>query len=97
MENNKLPPWTFLSNHTHVLFVLATEPDIVLREVATKVGITERAVQRILAELEQDGFVNRERDGRRNTYTLNLNKALRHKLERNHTIGDIISLLRRAR
>ena len=87
--------WTFLSNHTHVLLVLATSQDIVLREVAIKVGITERAVQRILSELEMEGFVNREKDGRKNRYTLNLEKPLRHRLERNRTIDELIHLLKK--
>lgn len=87
--------WTFLSNHTHVLLVLATTPDVVLREVADKVGITERAVQRILSELEAEGFVDRKKDGRKNRYTLNLNKPLRHELERNRTIGELIQLLKK--
>ena len=57
--------WTFLSNHTHVLVALAAQPGATLREVAASVGITERAVQRIVAELEAAGVLERHRDGRR--------------------------------
>ena len=82
--------WTFLSNHTHVLVCLARDPDQVLREVAQQVGITERAVQRIIAELESGGVVRRERLGRRNRYHLNLDAPLRHPLERHCTVGELL-------
>ena len=82
--------WTFLSNHTHVLVCLARDPDQVLREVAQHVGITERAVQRIVAELEAGGVVRRERLGRRNRYHLNLDAPLRHPLERHCTVGELL-------
>jgi len=82
--------WTFLSNHTHVLVCLALDPHQVLREVASQVGITERAVQRIVAELEQAGVLERERDGRRNHYRLNLDARLRHPLEQHCSVGDLL-------
>ena len=82
--------WTFLSNHTHVLVCLARNPDQVLREVAQQVGITERAVQRIVSELEAGGVVQRERLGRRNRYHLNLDARLRHPLERHCTVGELL-------
>jgi len=82
--------WTFLSNHTHVLVCLARNPDQVLREVAAKVGITERAVQRIVAELEQAGVLERKRDGRRNRYRMNLDAHLRHPLEQHCRIGELL-------
>ena len=62
------PTWTFLSNHAHVLLLLAKDPEIRLRDVANQVGITERAVQRIVADLEADRYIERERQGRRNHY-----------------------------
>jgi len=91
--------WTFFTNHTHVLVFLATHPDSPLREAAELIGITERAVQRILTELEEAGIVERERVGRervgrRNRYTLNLDVPLRHPLESHRTIGDVLKLLR---
>ncbi len=82
--------WTFLSNHTHVLVCLSLNPDQVLREVASQVGITERAVQRIVADLEQAGVLERERDGRRNRYRLNLDARLRHPLEQHCTVGELL-------
>ena len=85
--------WTFLTNHLHVLLVLARDPSQVLREVARQVGITERAVQRIIADLEEEGFIERERVGRQNRYVLNTRQALRHHLEAHHTIGELLALI----
>ena len=59
--------WKFLTNHAHVLLCVAHEPEILLREIADAVGITERAAHRIIAELEEGGYISRERNGRRNT------------------------------
>ena len=87
------PTWTFLSNHCHVLLCLAQEPDIRIREVAQRVGITERAVQRIVGELESGGIIDRERDGRRNHYVIHGDIPLRHPLEAHHTVGELIALL----
>lgn len=86
-------PWTFLSNHTHVLVCLAADAEQTLRDVASKVGITERAVQRIVAELEAAGALTRERDGRRNRYRLDTSLALRHPLEKHRSIGDLLALV----
>lgn len=88
--------WTFLSNHTHVLVCLSADGRQVLREVATKVGITERAVQRIVGELEQAGVLVRERDpvdARRNRYRIDPTVALRHPLEAHCRIGDLLALM----
>jgi DNA-binding MarR family transcriptional regulator len=83
--------WTFLTNHAHVLLCVAENPNVRLREVATLVGITERAAQRIVAELEEAGYLERERDGRRNVYRLKPNMPLRHPLEQDHRIGDLLA------
>ncbi len=88
------PAWTFLTNHAHVLLVLAQRPDRVLREVALEVGITERAVQRIVAELEEDGYIHRHREGRKNAYEIDLQKPLRHPIESHCSIGKLIDLIR---
>ena len=84
--------WTFLSNHAHVLICLAGDPELRLREVAARVGITERAVQKILAALEQQGLVTRQRDGRRNRYALHLDQPLRHPLEAHRSVRELIEL-----
>jgi DNA-binding HxlR family transcriptional regulator len=85
--------WTFLTNHAHVLIQLQAEPGLVLREVANRVGITERAVQRIVQELEEEGFLERQRVGRKNEYRVILNKPLRHPIEAHCKIGDLVSLV----
>ncbi len=86
-------PWTFLTNHAHVLIVLHAEPDMVLRQVAARVGITERAVQRIVHELVQGGFLLRERIGRRNHYQISSGKHLRHPVESHCTIDQLLTLI----
>jgi len=86
--------WSFLSNHTHVLLCVSIDGDLRVRDVAARVGITERAVQRILAELEDAGTIERERVGRRNHYTINPDIHLRHPLEQHHTVGELLELLR---
>jgi len=85
--------WTFLTNHAHVLILLSKNPSIVLREVAVQVGITERAVQRIIADLERDGFIEREKVGRQNSYRLRPRQPLRHPTEAHRSIGDLIDLI----
>ena len=87
------PRWTFLTNHAHVLIVLSKNPSTVLREVALRVGITERAVQRIIADLERDGFIEREKVGRQNSYRLRFKQPLRHPIEAHRSIGDLIDLI----
>ena len=85
--------WTFLSNYSHVLVCLDRDPLSRLRDVAQQVGITERAAQRIISELEQAGVLRRIRDGRRNRYELNLEQHLRHPLEAHCSIGDLLAVL----
>lgn len=84
--------WTFLTNHAHVLLAIAREPTTRLRDVATAVGITERAAQAIVADLEAAGYLHRERVGRRNAYTINPTGAFRHPAEADHRIGELIDL-----
>jgi DNA-binding Lrp family transcriptional regulator len=84
--------WTFLTNHSHVLICLAQDSETRLRDVAIRVGITERAVQRIVAELEEGGVLVRHRDGRRNRYEIKTETALRHPLEAHRTIAEVIAL-----
>lgn len=85
--------WTFLTNHGHVLVCLARDPEARLRDVAELVGITERAAQRILADLVDAGYVERERVGRRNRYRVGGEQPLRHPVERHRTIGELLAAL----
>ena len=87
--------WTFLTNHAHVLVCIAENPDIRGREIAGEVGISERAVQGIISDLVEAGYVVREREGRRNHYTINPEGGLRHPLEDDHTVGELLTMLGR--
>lgn len=86
------PNWTFLTNHARVLFCLTEGADLRLREVAERIGITERAVQRIVTDLEEAGIVTRSREGRRNRYEVNRAERLRHPNEAHCTVGDLLAL-----
>lgn len=86
-------PWTYLTNHAHVLILLARDPNATMREVADSVGITERAVQRIVAELEENKVLKRSRSGRRNVYAVNTRLALRHPVESHCTVADLLELV----
>jgi len=85
--------WTFFSNNAHVLVCLTRKPQPTTREMANQVGITERAVQRIVKRLVEAGVLKIEKDGRRNRYELNLDQQLRHPLESHKTIGEFIQLI----
>lgn len=85
--------WTFLSNHAHALICLARDGDCRVRDLALRIGITERAVQRILADLEAAGYLVRERHGRRNHHRLVLDRPMRHPMESSHTVGELIAAL----
>ncbi len=87
--------WTFLTNHAHVLLCVERDPDARLRDVADDVGITERAAQRIVADLVDAGYLEREREGRRNRYRLHPELPLRHPLEHEYAIGEILHVLTR--
>jgi DNA-binding IclR family transcriptional regulator len=90
---NDAKTWTFLTNHAQVLLCVAATPDIRLRDVAERVGITERATQRILADLIEAGYVKTERVGRRNRYTVDREHAMRHSAQLGHQIGALLSAL----
>jgi DNA-binding Lrp family transcriptional regulator len=85
--------WTFLTNHTQVLLCIAQDVDITLRDVSIKVGITERAAQRIVADLVDAEIIDRRRVGRRNHYLVNRDAAMRHAAQANHQIGPLLDLL----
>ncbi len=88
-----MPDWTFLTNHAHVLLCVARDPGMRLRDVADVVGITERAAQRIIADLVEGGYLEREREGRRNRYRVNPDAPMRHPMDRDHAVGEILGVL----
>jgi DNA-binding MarR family transcriptional regulator len=85
--------WTFFSNHTHVLVVIARNPDVLIKDLAREVGITERAASSILSDLEAEHYLTRKREGRTNRYELHLSRPLRHHLEQHRTIGDVLAVI----
>lgn len=85
--------WTFFSNHAHVLFCLSAQPTMLLRDVAARVGVTERAVLRIVAELELAGVLQRQREGRRNRYAVIPGARLRHAVESHCTVGELLAVI----
>lgn len=85
--------WTFLTNHAHVLLCLSREPEVRMRDVAHLVGITERAVQRIVLDLERAGYVVRVRRGRRNQYEVRGHLPLRHAVERHARVASLLALV----
>lgn len=91
------PAWTFLTNHAHVLLSVAKDPAARVRDLAAAVGITERAVQRILAELEEAGYLTREREGRRTSYEIDGDLPLRHPVEQHRRVSELLALAGPAR
>lgn len=85
--------WTFLTNHAHVLLCLTREPSARVRDIAAQVGISERMVQLVLNDLEDAGYLRRQRVGRRNEYEV-IGGPLRHPLEREHQVGELLAILR---
>jgi DNA-binding MarR family transcriptional regulator len=86
-------PWTFLTSHAQVLLCVAHDPDVRLRDIATHVGITERAAQRIVADLVEAGYIDRQLVGRRNRYTIKPSTEMRHQLQAGLEIGRLLDLL----
>jgi predicted transcriptional regulator len=91
--NEQPKPWTFITNHARVLISIADNPGVRTRDIAERIGITERATQRIVAELEQAGYISHEKVGRRNQYDLKPAAHLRHPLEHNVEVRHLIDLL----
>lgn len=85
--------WTFLTNHSHVLLLIARNPESRMRDLADRVGITERAVQRIIEELAEGGYVTITKQGRRNMYNVRGDHHLRHPVEAARTVGDLIRMV----
>lgn len=95
MSKDDLPHlgWTFLSNHAHLLLCLARDATMRIRDIALEVGITERAIRHIISDLEEAGYVERLRIGRRNSYRIDESLHLRHPVEQHKTIADLIQAI----
>jgi DNA-binding MarR family transcriptional regulator len=94
MSSPEKKTWRFLSNHTQVLLCIQRDPDVRFRDIAERVGITERAAQRIVADLIGSGYIESERIGRRNHYSINPDIAMRHPAQEGHDIGEVLRLLK---
>lgn len=88
--------WAFLTNHAQVLVCIAHDPGMRLRDIGDRIGITERAAHRIVAELAAAGYITRERHGRRNRYTINAKSPLPDPVAREQSIGELLEILTRA-
>lgn len=97
MSDNQEHPhhWTFLTNHAHVLVCLSRKPDMKMREIASIVGVTERAVQKIIADLTHEGYLEIDRAGRCNKYRLHTGRHLRHPIEAGHTIAELLCVVQK--
>jgi DNA-binding transcriptional ArsR family regulator len=91
-----VPRWDFLTNHAHVLLCVSQDPGIRLRDIAAAIGITERSAHKVLSELIEEGYVLRERHGRRNRYKVKPELPLRHPLVREREVGELLEVLSRS-
>lgn len=93
MSSAESSGWTYLTNHSHVLLCIARDSGVRLREISERVGITKRAVQMIILDLERAGVIEKRRHGRRNFYELSSEKHLRHPVEAHCTVADLIAFV----
>jgi hypothetical protein len=93
VSESAAPGWTLLTNHAQVLVCIARDPGIRLRDIGERVGITERAAHRIVVELADAGYISRERNGRRNRYTVNAHLALPDPVAREQNVGELLAIL----
>jgi hypothetical protein len=91
-ERNAPKPWTLLTSHGRVLLLIAQNPELRIRDLAERAGITERSAQAIVTDLEAVGYIDRQKVGRRNTYSLHPELPFRHPAEADHTVGELIDL-----
>ncbi|MEV4570413.1 winged helix-turn-helix domain-containing protein [Nonomuraea sp. NPDC049419] len=91
--DNRRSTWTFLTHHARVLVEISRDPELRLRDIAERIGITERAVQNIVSDLYEAGYVQRERIGRRNHYRLNLEQHFRYPTEAGLPVRLLIDIL----
>ncbi|WP_098464844.1 helix-turn-helix transcriptional regulator [Isoptericola jiangsuensis] len=92
-RDSRAPRWTFLTHHGHVLVAVAADGDATVAQIAERVGVTARTAVTILNDLAQGGYIHRERRGRRNHYTIDPDRPLRHPSNSAHSVGDLIDAL----
>ena len=92
MTADRRPPWTFLTNHGHVLLAVAADPDVRVEGIAARVGITSRAVLAILRDLEESGYVTRSRRGRRTHYEVRPHRPFRHPSTAHREVDDLLAI-----
>ena len=92
-DPEKFTAWTFFTNHAHVLICIADDPNARIRDLAERVGITERAIQKIITDLEEAGYLTHVREGRRNVYRVRSNRPLRHAVERHRNVAVLLELV----
>jgi len=97
MADNTSRGWTFLTNHAQVLVCIASDPGVRLRDIGERVGITERAAHRIVVELADAGYITRQRNGRRNRYTINTDLPLPDPIAREQNVGELLEILTASR
>jgi DNA-binding MarR family transcriptional regulator len=93
MVTKSTPGWTFLTNQAQVLVCIADDPGVRLREIGERVGITERAAHRIVVELAAAGYITRQRNGRRNQYTVNAHLPVHDPIAREQNVGQLLEIL----
>jgi MarR family len=93
MDENAARGWAFLTNHAQVLMCIAHDPGVRLRDIGERVGITERAAHRIVTELADAGYITRQRNGRRNQYTINTTLPLPDPIAREQNVGELLEIL----
>ncbi len=93
MSTKKQAQWTFFTNHSHVLYLINSNPKITIRDMAIKIGITERAILNILSDLTKTAYLTVKKVGRNNQYSINKNKNLRHPIEEHCTVTDFFNAL----
>jgi MarR family len=93
MDENTTRGWTFLTNHAQVLVCISHDPGVRLRDIGERVGITERAAHRIVVELADAGYITRQRNGRRNRYTINTHLPLPDPIAREQNVGELLAIL----
>ena len=88
-----MPRWTFLTNHALVLCAIAKQSRITAREISAAIGITERATRNIIADLEADGYITKKREGRNIKYRIDPDLPLRHEMQEDKAVGDLLETL----